>query len=91
MHYWVPSIAPSGMVFVTGDRYPGWQGDVVSGALKLTHLDRVAFDDTTPTGETRYLQERGARIRDVRQGPDGYLYLLTDAPDGKLLRVEPPS
>ena len=54
-------------------------------------IDRVAFDGTTPTGETRYLKERGERIRDVRQGPDGHLYLLTDAPDGKLLRVEPPS
>ena len=51
----------------------------------------MAFDGTTPTGETRYLKERGERIRDVRQGPDGHLYLLTDAPDGKLLRVEPPS
>ncbi len=91
LHYWVPSIAPSGMVFVTSDRYPEWQGDVLSGALKLTHLNRVAFDGTEATSETRYLQERGARIRDVRQGPDGHLYLLTDAPDGKLLRVEPPS
>lgn len=91
LHYWVPSIAPSGMVFVTSDRYPDWQGDVLSGALKLTHLNRVAFDGTDATGETRYLQERGERIRDVRQGPDGHIYLLTDAPDGKLLRVEPPS
>jgi len=79
------------MVIVTSDRYPDWQGDVLSGALKLTHLNRVAFDGTETTSETRYLQERGARIRDVRQGPDGHLYLLTDAPDGKLLRVEPPS
>lgn len=91
LHYWVPSIAPSGMAFVTGDRYPDWRGDVVSGALKLTHLNRVAFDGTEAISETRYLQARGERIRDVRQGPDGYLYLLTDAPDGKLLRVEPPS
>ena len=91
LHYWVPSIAPSGMAFVTGDRYPAWRGDVLSGALKLTHLNRVAFDGTTASAETRYLQERGERLRDVRQGPDGYLYLLTDAPDGKMLRVEPPS
>ncbi len=51
----------------------------------------VVFNFPLASGETRYLQERGERIRDVRQGPDGYLYLLTDAPDGKLLRVEPPS
>ena len=79
------------MVSVPSYRSPDWTGDVLSGAWKLTPLNRVAFDGTTPTGETRYLKERGERIRDVRQGPDGHLYLLTDAPDGKLLRVEPPS
>ena len=87
--HWTPSIAPSGMAFVTSDRYPDWQGDVLSGALKLTHLNKVSFKDKTPTGEVRLLEDRNDRIRDVRQGPDGYLYLLTDSSNGKLLRLEP--
>lgn len=87
--HWTPSIAPSGMAFITSDRYPNWQGDVVNGALKLAHLNKVTFDGTTPTREVRLLQDRNERIRDVRQGPDGYLYLLTDSNNGKLLRLEP--
>ena len=87
--HWTPSIAPSGMAFITSDRYPGWKGDVVNGALKLTHLNKVSFDGQRPTREVRMLQERNERIRDVRQGPDGYLYLLTDSSNGKLLRLEP--
>ena len=87
--HWTPSIAPSGMAFVTSDRYPDWQGDTVHGALKLTHLNKVAFDGHKPLSEVRLLEERGDRIRDVRQGPDGYLYLLTDSSNGALLRVKP--
>ncbi|MBM7333007.1 PQQ-dependent sugar dehydrogenase [Alloalcanivorax marinus] len=90
LHYWTPSIAPSGMVFVTSERYPGWRGDVLSGALKLTHLNRVRFDGLEAEEELRYLTDRGDRIRDVRQGPDGHLYLLTDSPRGALLRLTPP-
>ncbi|CUR45851.1 PQQ-dependent sugar dehydrogenase [Alloalcanivorax xenomutans] len=89
LHYWVPSIAPSGFAFVGGDRYPQWRGDALSGALKLTHLNRVRFEGETPKQEVRYLRQREQRIRDVRQGPEGYLYLLTDSNDGQLLRVEP--
>ncbi|MCG8394102.1 MAG: PQQ-dependent sugar dehydrogenase [Pseudomonadales bacterium] len=88
--HWTPSIAPSGMAFVTSERYPDWQGDTVHGALKLTHLNKVAFDGKTPTREVRMLEDRGERLRDVRQGPDGYLYLLTDSSNGKLLRLDPP-
>ena len=91
LHYWVPSIAPSGLAFVTSERYPDWHGDVLSGALKLTHLNRVRFDGTKAVEEIRYLGERDQRIRDVRQGPDGHLYLLTDSGDGKLLRLNPPA
>lgn len=87
--HWTPSIAPSGMAFVTSNRYPDWQGDIVNGALKLTHLNKVSFDGKTATREVRLLQDRGERIRDVRQGPDGYLYLLTDSSNGKLLRLAP--
>ncbi|MBL7250650.1 PQQ-dependent sugar dehydrogenase [Alloalcanivorax marinus] len=90
LHYWVPSIAPSGLAFVTSERYPDWRGDVLSGALKLTHLNRVRFNGTEAVAELRYLNKRGERIRDVRQGPDGHLYLLTDSPDGALLRLNPP-
>ncbi|MBM1144284.1 PQQ-dependent sugar dehydrogenase [Alcanivorax sp. ZXX171] len=90
LHYWVPSIAPSGLAFVTSERYPDWHGDVLSGALKLTHLNRVRFNGTEAVAELRYLNERSERIRDVRQGPDGHLYLLTDSPDGALLRLNPP-
>lgn len=87
--HWTPSIAPSGMAFITSDRYPGWEGHIVNGALKLAHLNKVAFEGTTATSEVRLLEERKERIRDVRQGPDGYLYLLTDSRDGKVLRLKP--
>jgi glucose/arabinose dehydrogenase len=90
VHFWEPSIAPSGMAFYTGDRYPGWQGNLFVGALVQEHLARVVMTGERVTGEER-LFEGVARIRDVRQGPDGFLYLLTDekAPDGRILRVVP--
>ena len=87
--HWTPSIAPSGMTFITSDRYPDWQGHTVHGALKLTHLNKVAFDGRKPVSEVRLLADQGERIRDVRQGPDGYLYLLTDSNNGALLRLDP--
>ncbi len=89
IHYWVPSIAPSGMDFYTGDRFPEWRGDLFIGALALTHLARLEMDGTEVVRETKLLDDRGWRIRDVRTGPDGYLYLLTDAGDGRLVRVSP--
>lgn len=89
IHYWVPSIAPSGMDFYTGARFPEWQGDLFIGALALTHLARLEMDGTRVVRETRLLDDRGWRIRDVRTGPDGYLYLLTDAGNGRLVRVSP--
>ncbi len=86
--HWTPSIAPSGMVFYTGDRFPRWRGHVFNGALAGQHLRRVVFD-----GERAVHQEsllRGlARIRTVKQSPDGYLYLLTDASNGSVLRLVP--
>lgn len=87
--HWTPSIAPAGMAFIISDRYPHWQGNVASGALKLTHLNLVEFDGNQPRREMRVLEGRNERIRDVRAGPDGYLYLLTDSDNGKLLRVDP--
>ena len=90
VHYWVPSIAPSGMAFVTSDRYgAGWKGNLLVGALKGRHLARLETQDGKVTAEHKLLTNLGARIRDVRQGPDGYVYLLTDGPDGKLVRLLP--
>ena len=87
--HWTPSIAPSGMAFITGSRYPDWEGHTANGALKLQHLNMVAFDGQQPVSEVRLLQDRKQRIRDVRQGPDGYLYLLTDSNNGQLLKLNP--
>ena len=89
VHYWDPSIAPSGMVFYTGDRYPQWKGNLFVGALVQKHLARLVFDGDKVVEEEK-LFEGYARIRDVRQGPDGYLYILTDegAPNGRIMRVK---
>ena len=86
--YWVPSIAPSGMAFLTSDRYPGWKGDLFVGALRAQVLVRLRFDGRRLVTQERLLQDLNERIRDVRQGPDGWLYLLTDAADGRVIRLE---
>lgn len=89
LHYWVPSIAPSGMAFLTSDRYgAGWRGNLFVGSLKFGYLDRIELKDGKVVREHKLLEGIG-RVRDVRQGPDGLLYLLTDAGDGKLVRVAP--
>jgi len=88
LHYWVPSIAPSGMVFHSGNAYPAWKGQLFVGALAATQLVRLELD---PEGHVRS-EERiaiGKRVRDVREGPDGALYLLTDEDAGQVLRVVP--
>ena len=84
---WTPSIAPSGMAFLTSDRYPGWKGSLFVGALRGQSLLRLGLDGRRVTSEERLLTTRFERIRDVRQGPDGWLYLLTDNADGRVLRV----
>jgi glucose/arabinose dehydrogenase len=89
IHHWTPSIAPSGMAFYTADAFPNWRGNLFSGALALTHLNRLELDGEKVVKEERLLGDLGLRIRDVRQGPDGNLYLLTDARNGKLLRLVP--
>ncbi|MEL7163424.1 MAG: PQQ-dependent sugar dehydrogenase, partial [Bacteroidota bacterium] len=73
LHYWVPSIAPSGMAFVTGDRYPGWKGDLMVGSLKYMHLQHVQLDGEKVLGEQKLINGLG-RVRDVRMGPDDFLY-----------------
>jgi len=89
VHYWDPSIAPSGMAWYTGDRFPAWRGDLFVGSLKFGLLVRLELEGERVTHEERMLQGLDTRIRDVRQGPDGLLYLLTDESNGKILRIEP--
>ena len=87
--YWDPSIAPSGMDFYQGSAFPNWQGDLFVGALKLRHLRRLEMDGDRVVSQEVLLRDLGQRIRDVRTGPDGLLYLLTDSRNGQLLRLEP--
>lgn len=87
--YWVPSIAPSGMDFYTGERFPEWRGDLFVGALAARSLYRLDIAEGQIVGQEVLLAERKERIREVKTGPDGLLYVLTDAADGKLLRLEP--
>ncbi len=89
VHYWVPSIAPSGMAFYTGDKFPRWRGDLFVGALRDQMLVRLRLDGEKVVKEERMLRNTLGRIRDVRNGPDGYLYLLTDESNGALVRLEP--
>ncbi|MEJ6023411.1 PQQ-dependent sugar dehydrogenase [Ramlibacter sp. PS4R-6] len=89
LHYWVPSIAPSGMAFLTSDRYgPAMKGNLFIGSLKFDYLARLEVANGKVVRETKAL-EVGDRVRDVRQGPDGLLYLVTDEARGKLIRVVP--
>jgi len=87
--YWVPSISPSGMAFHDGDRFSGWRGNLFVGALSGRMLVRLTLDGEKVVGEERLLQELGERIRDVRSGPDGALYLVTDNAAGRILRIAP--
>lgn len=89
VHYWTPSIGASGFTFYTGDRYPGWRGSVFAGGLALRVLERLELDGERVVKRETLLEEVRERIRDVRQGPDGLLYLLTDDPKGSILRLEP--
>lgn len=89
VHYWVPSIAPSGMAFYSGLDFPGWQGSLFLGSLKSQELVRLELDQGQVVAEERLLSGEFGRIRDVRQGPDGALYLLTDAAEGQLLKLTP--
>jgi aldose sugar dehydrogenase len=84
---WTPSIAPSGLAFYTGDRYPGWTGDLFAGSLKFGQIRHIHLDAARVVSEQK--MTIGRRVRDVRQGPDGYLYVLTDEDDGVLMRILP--
>jgi len=89
LYYWVPSIAPSGMAFYTGDRFPKWKGNLFIGALRDEMLVRLVLDGEKVVKEERLLKGVLGRIRDVRNGPDGYIYLLTDENNGVMARLEP--
>ena len=89
LHYWVPSIAPSGMAFYQGDAFPGWRNSLLVGALRAELLARLTVTEDSVTSEERMLEGTIGRIRDVSVGPDGLVYLLTDADAGGLYRLEP--
>jgi glucose/arabinose dehydrogenase len=89
VYYWDPVIAPSGMTFYTGDAFPDWKESILIGSLNPGLLVRLTLENGQVANEERYLADLGERIRDVRQGPDGLLYLATDSRDGRILRVLP--
>jgi glucose/arabinose dehydrogenase len=89
VYYWDPVIAPSGMQVYTGDAFPTWRGSVFIGGLASKRLVRLVMKDDRVVGEEHLLTDRGRRVRDVRQGPDGLLYVVTDEGNGELLRIAP--
>jgi glucose/arabinose dehydrogenase len=91
IYSWTPSIAPSGMAFYTANLFPNWRSNLFVGSLKFRLLVRLELGTDSVISEERLLEPLGERIRDVRSGPDGRLYLLTDSPNGRLLRVGPSS
>lgn len=89
VYYWDPVIAPSGMIFYTGDQYRGWKNSIFVGSLAPGALVRLTLQNGRVTREERYLGELDHRIRDVEQGIDGLLYVITDEANGRLLRITP--
>ena len=88
-YYWDPVIAPSGAQFYTGNAFPAWRGNLFIGGLESRRLVRLVIDNNRVTGEEHLLVDRGQRVRDVRQGPDGALYVVTDQDNGELWRISP--
>ena len=91
VYYWDPVIAPSGMTFYMGDAFPGWKGNILIGSMGTGSLVRLVLDGGRIVTEERYRVDGGARVRDVRQGPDGFVYVATDADNGKIIRIRPAS
>ncbi len=90
LRHWVPtSVAPSGLAFVTSERYPGWKGSLLLGTLRGQALIRLTLEGDRVVDEQRLLEDLKLRIRDVRQGPDGWIYVLTDGPAARLMRLQP--
>jgi glucose/arabinose dehydrogenase len=90
IYFWTPSVAPSGMTFYTGALFPAWQGNLFVAALAGKHVARLVLDGQRVIGEERLLADLDTRMRDVREGPDGALYVMTDGEAGKILRLRPP-
>ena len=90
-HVWVPSIAPSGFMIYEGTQFPEWQGDLFIGALVDAEVRRVSLSSGEFGEETALFSELNARIRDIRQAPDGSIFILTDGEQGKVVRVAAPS
>jgi aldose sugar dehydrogenase len=88
-YYWDPVIAPSGAQFYTGDAFPAWRGNLFVGSLKEQRLVRLVIENDRVIAEEHLLTNRGQRVRDVRQGPDGALYLVTDETRGELWKIVP--
>jgi glucose/arabinose dehydrogenase len=89
IYYWDPVIAPSGAQFYTGNAFPAWRGSIFIGGLASQRLVRLVIKDNRVVGEEHLLADRGQRIRDVRQGPDGALYVVTDQSNGELWKITP--
>jgi glucose/arabinose dehydrogenase len=89
VYYWDPVIAPSGAQFYSGDAFPQWRGSLLIGSMGATRLVRLSIEGNRVVGEEHLLVDRGKRVRDVRQGPDGFLYIVTDEDDGELWRLSP--
>ncbi|MBU1209820.1 MAG: PQQ-dependent sugar dehydrogenase [Alphaproteobacteria bacterium] len=89
VYYWDPSIATSGLELYSGDLFPGWKGNLLVGGLAGAHMSRLVMENGMVVAEEKLLQERGDRIRDIRQGPDGAVYVLTDDSSGEILRLSP--
>ncbi len=89
VHFWDPSIAPSGMTFYSGEAFPEWQGDLFVGALKFQLIVRLDIEDGQIVAEERLIEDEIGRIRDLEEGPDGFLYILTDERNGGLYRLVP--
>jgi glucose/arabinose dehydrogenase len=87
VYYYKPSIGPSGMVFYTGNAFPQWKGNLFMGAMALTHLNRLVIENNKVVREERLFEEKKWRVRSVKQGPDGYLYIGVDG--GMVLRIRP--
>jgi glucose/arabinose dehydrogenase len=89
VHYWDPSIAPSGMMIYSGKLWPDWQGDIFVGALKFKLISRLDRESGNITGEERLFKGEYGRVRDVREGPNGAIWFLTDEDEGALYRITP--
>ena len=87
--HWTPSIAPAGMTWYDGDAFPDWRGDLFVTSLVFNYVERIDLADGQVAGQHRLFEEIGERLRDVRTGPDGRLYILTDSPRGRVIRVDP--